>query len=923
MPIRPEILKAWNDAKAQVASGVDVYATSDRQVERPQVGGETLLGNIIDVLSRGEYASALAAKDYITGKPFDLGRYTKELLEGKEKATYDELVPLVFPEMGKWKQKALGFGLAIFADPTTYIPMGLIGKGVKKAGTAVKGIKPVGKVLKKLDDTALSKAFRPSAGLPTDYYELKYYSKKGLEAEQQRILKDVQELKKGLSPDDMESLSFFREHPDEIGNLAPELREKLEQIGQKFDDLLTKGIDDGIISSEVAAKWRAKEIPYVPHYYPEQGYKLASGMMPPDLFEKVKKPSFLKKRTFETLEDAKALANDFADISKAKTMDEAANIIKQHGLEDAFNKGNFLDFNGLKSYAEVQSKYYTPDENILKAYAIRASEQASFTARTKFVDKVLDQFGTKVKAGTRAVPEGYGLYLPKGAIRFFAKDVVDSNVLVKLADKYGELIPVDELADVIKTMPSITTKVSTYMFPKSIAQDMNKFSKFFIGDPTTNKLLGLFDKAQNAWKMMATTVRLPFHLRNMYSNWWQAYLSGINPQKMPDRLLQAISFQSGNMKNIKLGGKNFTYEQLKRQVEDLGIHGKGWLGADIPQTFFNELEGIIKGGALKKLNPFDAGRKFGMMIEDNARVAVFLDQIDKGKSFKDASRAVRKYMFDYSELTDFERNVMRRVWPFYTWSRKNIPLQIQSVLQQPRKYQIYGKGMRAFAEPETKDELKLKPEYFDELLYVKSPFKTNKGKPKYMSVDLPPLEFNRMASVRHWISGMSPTKLFAEIGLNFKTFPELSPIQSQPLEKTRAPFWVAYLPQKALKVMKDNHIIGEIIDRKTGKKILGMDKKWVHGLQSAFPFMNELNRINAQPIGMDDESPEMKLKSYITGISQTALDIKFQRERDAYGKLRASDKLQKFSSQHGRMPTEEEMDILDPDDFLSGLYGGQ
>lgn len=231
--------------------------------------------------------------------------------------------------------------------------------------------------------------------------------------------------------------------------------------------------------------------------------------------------------------------------------------------------------------------------------------------------------------------------------------------------------------------------------------------------------------------------------------------------------------------------------------------------------------------------------------------------------------------------------------------------------------------MRAFAEPETKDELKLKPKYFDELLYVKSPWKSEKGKPVYMNIDLPPIEFNRMISVRHWLSGMSPVKLFAEVGLNFKTFPEISKISKQPLDKTRAPFWTAYLPEKALKIMKDNHIIDQIIDRRTGKKILGMDKKWAHGIQSAFPFLNELNRIHAQPITMDDESPKMKLKSYLTGISQTALDIKLQRERDAYGKLRAVNAIKRFSYQHGRMPTDEEMNILDPGDYMSGLYGGQ
>jgi len=306
------------------------------------------------------------------------------------------------------------------------------------------------------------------------------------------------------------------------------------------------------------------------------------------------------------------------------------------------------------------------------------------------------------------------------------------------------------------------------------------------------------------------------------------------------------------------------------------------------------------------------GREFGVAIEDNSRIAVFFDQLNKGKSFKEASQTVRKYLFDYSELTDFEKKVMRRVFPFYTWSRKNIPLQIENVLKQPRKYQAYAKGVRAFQEPESQEELRLKPEYFNELLYVKSPFKTSKGKPMYMSVDLPPQEFNRMSSARHWLSSVSPYKLFLEVGLNFKTFPDISSIKKYPMDMTVAPFWVAYLPEKARKKMADWHIIDKITNMETGEDILGMDKKWRHTFQTAFPFLNELDRIYAQPITLEDERPEMKWKSYLSGIGFTALDTVFQEKMEMYKKIGDVDSIRRFAIQHGRGPTDDELKILAP-----------
>lgn len=50
-----------------------------------------------------------------------------------------------------------------------------------------------------------------------------------------------------------------------------------------------------------------------------------------------------------------------------------------------------------------------------------------------------------------------------------------------------------------------------------------------------------------------------------------------------------------------------------------------------------------------------------------------------------AALGVKATQFDYTDLSDFERNVMRNVLPFYQWTRNNIPLQLRAVLNQPGK----------------------------------------------------------------------------------------------------------------------------------------------------------------------------------------------------------------------------------------------
>ena len=58
---------------------------------------------------------------------------------------------------------------------------------------------------------------------------------------------------------------------------------------------------------------------------------------------------------------------------------------------------------------------------------------------------------------------------------------------------------------------------------------------------------------------------------------------------------------------------------------------------------------------------------------------------------KEASQSVNKTLFDYSDLTAFEQDVMKRIIPYYTWLRKNSQLQVEMLLENPKKYQYVTK----------------------------------------------------------------------------------------------------------------------------------------------------------------------------------------------------------------------------------------
>ena len=62
-----------------------------------------------------------------------------------------------------------------------------------------------------------------------------------------------------------------------------------------------------------------------------------------------------------------------------------------------------------------------------------------------------------------------------------------------------------------------------------------------------------------------------------------------------------------------------------------------------------------------------AGRRMGESTETAFRGAMFNRALQEGMTPQAAMDLVHKYHFNYGALTDFEKNVMRRAMPFYSF----------------------------------------------------------------------------------------------------------------------------------------------------------------------------------------------------------------------------------------------------------------
>jgi hypothetical protein len=244
-------------------------------------------------------------------------------------------------------------------------------------------------------------------------------------------------------------------------------------------------------------------------------------------------------------------------------------------------------------------------------------------------------------------------------------------------DEMGKTFGAKEGDGLVAVKPE---RLKGQLFPPEVAKVIDTHHEKFTNPEEVNTVLRAYDSAQNWWKAWTLGIFPAYHARNMAGNIWNNSLAGVrNPQVYKI----AMDMQRGNPGVLKTALGDMKYEDVVKLAGERGVFGKGFYGGDIPGAVDDVL---VKGkwitlSADNKL--VRSGRKLGTTIEDNARLAHFVDKISKGMDADTAAKSVKKFLFDYTELTSFEQNAMKRVFPFYSWSRKNIPLQLEMMVRKP------------------------------------------------------------------------------------------------------------------------------------------------------------------------------------------------------------------------------------------------
>ena len=278
--------------------------------------------------------------------------------------------------------------------------------------------------------------------------------------------------------------------------------------------------------------------------------------------------------------------------------------------------------------------------------------------------------------------------------------------LVLLADDPAVMAETGRAAAAQGFVPVFSTQGSAIpsrvWAPPEIAQELRQVSDVIFQDAGSAAL----SRALNTWsRVWATTATVPllngggYHARNAYSNVMLAYLGGL---RNPKRYVDAMRLQR-KLQKIKLAVQDGWEAQdvfrhavregditqremviLNRALDD-GVLGTGFFG-DINREVIRTPGSLRtwwqKQGSIDENLIVDSGKKMGIAIENNARLALYLDQLEKGSTFRAARDHVAKFLFDYADITPFEER-LKMVSRFYTFQRKNFGVHLSALVTTP------------------------------------------------------------------------------------------------------------------------------------------------------------------------------------------------------------------------------------------------
>lgn len=188
--------------------------------------------------------------------------------------------------------------------------------------------------------------------------------------------------------------------------------------------------------------------------------------------------------------------------------------------------------------------------------------------------------------------------------------------------------------------------------------DLNRYGK------DAGKFGYVWDTATGKWKHTVLALSPRWHFGNIVGNLSMAAAAGLSPIDMVKygRLARQMVKTGEAPAELLASGFHFSEESLAALVKGT------------PDTL---------GGKLK--HPIQTSYAMNQYVDDVNRTMIYLAKKGEGVSTQAAIQMALKAAGDFGRLTPFEKNIMRRIFPFYTWQKHITKLAFRLPLEDPAR----------------------------------------------------------------------------------------------------------------------------------------------------------------------------------------------------------------------------------------------
>lgn len=402
--------------------------------------------------------------------------------------------------------------------------------------------------------------------------------------------------------------------------------------------------------------------------------------------------------------------------------------------------------------------------------------------------------------------------------------------------------------------------------------------------PVLRGMLRSADALTNSFKWAMTLPWPAFHARNIMDATVRSMFALGTKALNPTWNRKVFNIMQGGDEIVTINGVQYRSDVLLEMFEKLGGQvdfadkiGKTAVAMDVtdPRVLSPFSDNFVMRGANSLA---DTASTIAGKGDNFFRLSIWLKNMEEGMGATDAMAYAQKFLFDYANgLSPFERNVMRRLFPFYTFSRFNVPLQLGLMFKRPGMVSLMGKTQNLFSE-KRKDPI-------DTLLpsYVREQWRfgpqINNGQLQIWTGRnlLATEELGFLGDIATWRGQSTPDILFDEV------FARLNPMLKIPVE-----LYIGKNLYFDSKIAEDQTIRGAILDWPVIRDYLDMRKVRIGSGADArvlyrvnghrYHLLNQLHfsrlyRTMVSIAGDEDTTFFQSLVPFFTGLRLTSIDL--------------------------------------------------